>query len=128
MSDDLAAEWRQGRLDLIQNLVPAKNAQEVTITLSRTFASLTTDQRVELEPLLREWLRSDDESDRFDAIAIVRDNDVTSMIPDLRELQDRLEDSTEVGAPYEWAKVNRVLGHLVSVATAASDLTSESES
>ncbi len=128
MSGDLAAEWRQGRLELIQNLVPAKNAQGVTITLSRTFASLTTDQRVELEPLLREWLRSDDESDRFDAIAIVRDNDVTSMIPDLRELQDRLEDSTEVGAPYEWEKVNRVLGHLVSVATAASDLTSESES
>lgn len=98
----------------------------VTMRLTGAFGRLTADERVQLEPL-REWLLSDDKADRFDAIAIVRDNDVTSMIPTLRELQDRLEESTEIGARYEWAKVNRALGRLVSVSDIASDLTSESE-
>jgi hypothetical protein len=66
-------------------------------------------------------LLSDDFADRFDAIAIVRDNGVTSMIPTLRELQDRLESSNDVGAPYEWAKVNRALGRLTPIAESDSE-------
>lgn len=96
--------------------------------MTSAFGRLGAAERVQLEPLLREWLLSDDEADRFDAIAIVWNNDVASMIPTLRELEDRLEESNAIGAPYEWAKVNRALGRLVSAANPVSDLTTESES
>ena len=66
-----------------------------------------------MEPLLQEWLRSDWQADRSDARVIIDDHHVTSMIDELRALQDRLEASTDIGAPYEWAATNRVLGRLV---------------
>lgn len=128
MSDDLVAAWRELLPELRRRYVPAKDAQRVPIELSHAFSKLNSLQRAELAPLLHDWIVSGDPSERFVGIAIARDNDVTSMIPTLRDLQDRLEESTEVGAPHEWAKVNRALGHLVSVEAAASDLTSESDS
>ena len=126
-TSNIVDEWRLARAALIQRHVD-KIGNYVTMKLADAFGRLSADDREQLEPLLGEWLLSDDFADRFDAIAIVRNNDVASIIPTLRELQDRLEESTEIGAPYEWAKVNSALGRLVSAANAVSDLTTESES
>jgi hypothetical protein len=48
-------------------------------------------------------------------VAVVDDNEVCSAVPALRELMDRLDQSDEPDAVYEWAKVNRVLGRLAAV-------------
>lgn len=127
MSQGLAREWRDFLVALEKEYVPAKNAQRVPMELSSAYAALTPAKRDDLGPLLREWILSDVSRERWAAIAIVWENDVTSMIPTVRELQARLEDSTEVRAVDDWETVNRLLGHLVSVEAAASDLTSESE-
>jgi hypothetical protein len=116
VTGQLVDEWRHRRQVLIERSVGKFEPNDVTYRLSEAFRRLQPDERVQLEPLLREWLLSDDFADRFDAIAIARDNDVTSMIPTLRELQARLEGATDIAQIQEWKKVNRALGHLVSVA------------
>lgn len=111
----LAHVWRQAREALRRNAGEKDPPNEITMRMSTTYGRLSPEQRAELQPLLTQWLLSDDHADRFDAIAIIDDNGVTSMIPTLRELQDRLEFATDIGAPYAWAKVNRVLGRLVAI-------------
>jgi hypothetical protein len=114
-ASNIVDEWRRDREELVRRLSYDKApTTEITMRMSTAYSRLPRDRQVALEPLLREWLLSDDYADRYDAIAIVRENEVTSMIPTLRQLQDRLEQSTDVGAPYEWAKVNRALGRLTA--------------
>jgi hypothetical protein len=59
-----------------------------------------------------EWLLSEDENMRFDALAMVRDLRVMSAMPALRELATRLESSQQRGAPYELDKVNGLIKEL----------------
>ncbi len=79
-TSNIVDEWRLARAALIQRHVD-KIGNYVTMKLTDAFGRLSADDREQLEPLLREWLLSDDFADRFDAIAIVRNNDVASMIP-----------------------------------------------
>lgn len=91
----------------------AKDSQSAVIELSRRYGNLSPDEKVEVDNLLAEWVLSDDGRLRFDALALIRDHSIRSSLPSLRTLQDRLERATEPSAPYEWAKVNRLIGHLV---------------
>ena len=103
--------WRDPHA-AISLAVASKSGQSVVVELSREYGRLSADDRVTVDQVLRSWLLSTDESERFIAVAVADDNEVCSAIPALRELMDRLEVSDEPGAVYEWAKVNRVLGRL----------------
>lgn len=61
-----------------------------------------------------EQVLSDEENVRFDALSLIEDFKIRSAVPALRKLADRLEHQDQPGAPYEWAKVKRILGNLVS--------------
>jgi hypothetical protein len=50
------------------------------------------------------------ESARFLPLFLIREFGIVSALPALRVLADWLETQDTPGAPYEWAKVNRVLG------------------
>lgn len=106
--------WEELRAELDRRAVASKSSQSAVVELSREYRRLGSDDRAEVDVLLRSWLLSADEGERFDAVAVVDDNEVCSAIPALRELMDRLEASDEPGAVYEWAKVNRVLGRLTA--------------
>lgn len=60
-----------------------------------------------------EQLTSANETDRFDTLALIREFRISSTLPQLRALAALLETSEGPGAPYEWAKVNRLIGLLI---------------
>jgi hypothetical protein len=109
---DIVGTWEAWLPRLQDECVRAKEAQRVPLELSRAYGRLTDDERRELEPLLRRWILSDVHLERSAAISLARAHRLTSLVPELRALQERLESSTDVAAADEWAKVNRVLGQL----------------
>ena len=114
MISEAAQRWVEMRRQIDERAVRSKSSQSVVVGLSREYRRLGADERADVDVVLRSWLLSADEGERFDAVAVVDDNEVCSAIPALRELMDRLEASDEPGAVYEWAKVNRVLGRLAA--------------
>lgn len=102
--------WLQARDEAEARAVANKQSQEVLAALFLMYRSLSADDRLEIDRLLAEQLSSQDETDRFDAIALIREFSIASALPALRRLSDWLETATWPGAPYEWAKVNRLIG------------------
>jgi cysteinyl-tRNA synthetase len=79
------------------------------------------EERAMAGQVFAEWALSDDEAKRFDALALIDDFRILAATPALRQLADRLEVSTEPGAPYEWQKVNRIIGELTHRSSGAGE-------
>lgn len=90
----------------------SKQSQEALIAMSARYRALTLDERLVVDRLLAEQLSSDDENVRFDALALISEFSVVSAVPALRQLASWLESQRWPGAPYEWAKVDRIIGRL----------------
>lgn len=80
--------------------------------LSARYSKLAEGERVAVDAEMARWLASDDEALRYDALFLIAEHDIRSAEPELRALADRLEVDSAPGAPYEWAKVNRLLARL----------------
>lgn len=66
-----------------------------------------------MDEVLIEWALSDDESLRFDALYVIEEHSIARAVPALLSLHSRLEDeSKRPGAPFEAAKVARILERL----------------
>jgi hypothetical protein len=109
--------WCELRSNLDRRHVEGKDSQGAILALAETYRQIPAGQRSEVNAVLLEWVLSDDEGYRFDALAIVDDCGITEAVPALRALQDRLETESRPGAPYEWAKVNRIIGRLAAAGT-----------
>lgn len=68
--------------------------------------------RAEVERALCEWAEGDDDPRQFTALAVIDRLRIASAIPTLRKLAARFEGAHGPSAPYDWAKVNRILGRL----------------
>lgn len=86
-------------------------AQEV---LTRFIESLKGGDREEAESVCAEWVFSGDPRRQFDALATIQRLELRSAVPALRRLAAEFEESSEAGAPYDWAWVNRIIGQLDS--------------
>lgn len=106
------SRWEELRERLDEDARLSKSSQVVVLELSRQYRALDEAERSEVDELLAEWVLSEDEGKRFDAMAVIADNQVARAVPALRELGERLEASDAPSAPFEWAKVNRILGKL----------------
>jgi len=80
--------------------------------LHALYEKFTDDERRLADQILAEWVLSEDEKMRFDAIALIDDFKVVNTIPALRRLAERLMSSGVPGAPYEIKKVERVIANL----------------
>jgi HEAT repeat protein len=89
-----------------------KRSQEALLVMAQRYRTLSQGERDAVDELLAEQLASEDESVRFDALALIQDLKIRSSLPALRQLADWLETQASPGAPYEWAKVNRIIGGL----------------
>ena len=77
------------------------------------FVAGTRDaDRAEVERVLCKWAERGDNLRQFTALAVIDRLRVTSAVPTLRRLATRFEEAPVPSAPYDWAKVNRILGHL----------------
>jgi hypothetical protein len=84
--------------------------------LATEYVALAPGDQAEVDTVLREWLASSDEGLRFDAVGIIYTAGISDLAPALRELAHRLRSSAAPSAPYELAKVERVLDGLTNSA------------
>lgn len=77
------------------------------------YSEIPSDQRPMANQVISEWVLSDDEAVRFDALALIDDFSIVAAESALRELSNRLTSSAEPGAPYERQKVIRIQEGLV---------------
>lgn len=104
------ADFEELRLHLDRGA--GKDTQSVVLDLSREYARLAPDERASVNELLMEWLLSDNETDRFDAQALIFDHRISCALPALELLASRLEKAAGPGAPYELGKVKRLIERL----------------
>jgi hypothetical protein len=83
------------------------------------YRRLDSAERGVADRVLCEWVLSDDENLRYDALVLISDFEVKSALPALSELASRLKASTSPGAPYELRKVESMLKVLSASAPTA---------
>jgi len=85
--------------------------------LHTLYRGLDSLERELADQVVAEWLLSDDEAKRFDAVALIRDFKIGSAVPALQRLADELDRSKDPGAGFEREKVNGLLAELTSDGT-----------
>ncbi|MEO7121575.1 MAG: hypothetical protein ABI400_00310, partial [Lacisediminihabitans sp.] len=105
-------QWLKMRDQVSARAVASKQSQEAVLVMAAQYGALSDADREVVNELLAEQLLSAEETIRFDAIALVSRFEITSALPALHHLSDWLESQQFPGAPYEWAKANRVMGEL----------------
>lgn len=81
--------------------------------LRAAYAATPADDRPSADAVIVEWLASDDENLRFDAIALIDEFRIDSAAS-LHCLRTRLLSSNSPGAPFEVEKIDRVLRGLTA--------------
>jgi hypothetical protein len=111
---DVREAWRRFREDASARALANKQSNDTLTALFGRYRALSDSERAVIDELLAEQLASLDETDRFDALAVIREFRITSAMPQLRVLAEWLEAQSGPGAPYEWAKVNRLIANLAT--------------
>jgi uncharacterized protein HemX len=112
MHRDVRATWEQLRERVDREAREQKMSQAAILELSRQYRLVRVGERKEVDELVAEWVLSDDENKRFDALALISEHRIKSATPALHRLAERLKTAADPSAPYELAKVNRILGKL----------------
>lgn len=97
--------------------VEAKSLKYPQLALDRLcslYLTLDVYERTMADQVLAEWVVSEDENVRFDALALVDDLKIQAATSALRRLVARLSSSDAPGATYELRKVDRILQSLGS--------------
>jgi len=110
---DVAETWRTRWKAIGFRADEAKDGSSVLPKLFAAYRSLTQPERVVVDGVLAEAVESDDETDRYDALALVREFGIASAAPSLERLAERLESTQSPGASYELENVNEILRRLV---------------
>jgi len=100
--------WREADL----RAASLKDSHLALEMLHRFYAKLDDSEKNLANQVLAEWVMSEDENLRFDALALIGDFSIISTRSALNELALRLSMSNLPGAPFEWAKVNRLIKKL----------------
>lgn len=90
----------------------AKSFKDPYIALDRLralYSNFDCAEKQMANRVLAEWVLSDDEGVRFDALALINEFKIRSTIPDLKKLSMRLVSSSIPSAPYELKKVISVI-------------------
>ena len=93
-----------------------KDPQIALERLRRLYTKFDAKERVMADQVLAEWVLSDDEAMRFDAIVLIHDFRIETAAPALRLLRDQLTLSKSPGAPFEKQRVERLLSELIATA------------
>jgi hypothetical protein len=113
-ADEVRHAWLEQQAEDVAQATANKQPQEALLTSAARYRLLSDADRAIVDGLLADQLSSPEEDDRFLALALIEDFEIVSAVPDLRRLADWLETQQWPGAPYEWAKVNRIIGKLAT--------------
>lgn len=91
-----------------------KNSQIALDKLCSIYVGFNDDERRMAQRVILEWVLSDDEGVRFDALALINEFRIVASVPILRILEERLNSSVAPSAPYELKKIQRIISKLES--------------
>lgn len=81
-------------------------------SLRNLYQKFSGEDREMADHILEEWISSEDENVRYDALVLIGDFKVVSKVPALQVLATRLASSRAPSALYELNKVNRIIDNL----------------
>jgi hypothetical protein len=91
-----------------------KDSQLALDELLQLYERLDDSERALANDVIAEWVASDDEKLRFDALALIDRYVIGGAVESLQGLAERLRVMRTPGAPYELQKVDRILRRLRS--------------
>jgi hypothetical protein len=112
MTTEVRELWLRRQDEDLSRAFKNKQSHEALLSITARYRGLPVDDRAVVDELLAEQLSSEDETTRFIALALIQDFRIHSAVRALRQLAVWLEAQSWPGAPYEWAKVNRIIGRL----------------
>ena len=89
-----------------------KNSQGALLEFMRLYETLEADDRGLADHVIADWIGSENERKRFDALAMVDQFRIRATVPQLKRAEIELAASETPAAPYELAKVRRILLHI----------------
>lgn len=89
-----------------------KESNLVWAWLQDLYRKFGLEERELADQVLIEWVLSNDENVRYDALVLIGEFKIADALPALEELGRRLSLSTSPGAPYERKKVDSILQEL----------------
>jgi hypothetical protein len=110
---DVRDAWLKMWSDADRKLTAAKDSPGVLSVLSDAYAGLPPSDRPVVDAVLVDAVLVEDETRRFDALALIGEFRIRAALPNLQILSRRLRDEVSPGAPYELAKVVRIIDRLL---------------
>ena len=110
--DDIPSRLEEAWRSIDRQAEAQKDSHSAVFALRSFYRWLTNDERPAADGVLIEWAQSDDIKKQFDALALIDELSIVSALPVLRRVAEEIENSVEPSAPYDWAKVNRMIGRL----------------
>lgn len=112
MNGEVAATWQAAAAEARTLVDAGRDPYAPIAQLSALYRRLGTDDQAVVDGLITADLNSDDSGMRYDAMWLIREFKIRSAIPVLQTLATRLASSSEVGAPFEIEKIERLIGAL----------------
>lgn len=120
--EEVREAWAAFCAETSERYVRMKDANGAMHVIAAKYAALSATDRAAVDSLLIHQLEPrepnpddpwyEDENARFVPLALVDRFAIAAAVPTLRALAAWLEEQSTPGAPYEWAKVNGILGRL----------------
>ena len=116
--DEFRLEMASYRRSADDDATWLKDSQIALEKLSGLYRKFDAAERRMADQVLSEWVSSEDEGLRFDALALIDEFKIDTAISALHELAARLVLSTEPSAPYELKKVQKIIPGLGALGSA----------
>ena len=110
--EEFRREMNEYRKSADERAKELKGPQIASEKLRSLYRSFDAQERIMADRVVIEWVLSDEEGIRFDALALVEDFRIRAAIPALRELASRLGNQRTPGAPFERARTDRIIAEL----------------
>lgn len=110
--DEFRLQMRSYRKAADAEAASLKDSYLALDRLHALYEKFDAQERAIADKVLAEWVLSEDENLRFDALALVDDFGVKEAIPALQDLAGLLASRREPGAPHELQKVRRIVADL----------------
>lgn len=105
-------EMEAYRAAVSKEAIMMKESNRALRDLNDLYSRFDEKERIMADQVLIEWLQSDDEGIRFDALSVIQDFKISSAIPALEELSQRLSKMNLPLAPYEVIKVKKIIAEM----------------
>jgi hypothetical protein len=116
--DEFRREMESYRRQADEEANRRKDSVWVEKLLLQLYGRFDASERLMADKVFAEWVLSQDEATRFDALVMIRHFKIVTALPALRQLAERLSGERSPGAPFERDKVERLIAAITPASPA----------